>query len=79
MQRVAYSWTRADHNILFVPCFSADEAQTFDAFFRNEEGAIEGVPSSMTRKKLTSLPIYIIAATAEFAETKKGLIASGCA
>jgi hypothetical protein len=34
---------RADHNILFVPYFSADEAQTFDAIFRNDEGAIEGL------------------------------------
>ncbi len=39
-----------DHNILFVPYFSADEGQTFDAIVRNDEGAIEGVspPTALT-------------------------------
>jgi hypothetical protein len=71
--------TCADHNILFVPCFAADEAQTFDAIFRNDEGAIEGLSPFITLKNMISLPaIYTIAATAEFAKTGKGCIASGC-
>jgi choline dehydrogenase-like flavoprotein len=32
----------ADHNILFARYFAADEAQTLDALFRSESGAIEG-------------------------------------
>ncbi|KAI0247160.1 alcohol oxidase-like protein [Lactifluus subvellereus] len=46
-----------DHNVMFFPYFAADEAQTFDAIFRYDEGAID-------------------AATAEFAKTKKGPLAS---
>lgn len=43
-------YMRADHNILFVPYFSADEARTFDAIFRNDEGAIEGLsPRSLEK------------------------------
>ena len=34
----------SDHNILFARYFAADEAQTLDALFRNEEGAIDGGP-----------------------------------
>jgi alcohol oxidase len=30
-----------DHNILFVPYFSADEAETLDAIFRNDKSAVE--------------------------------------
>jgi alcohol oxidase len=40
-EHLTYGWIRADHNIIFVPCFAADEAQTFDAIFRNDEGAVE--------------------------------------
>jgi alcohol oxidase len=38
----------ADHNILFIPYFAADEAQTLDAIFRNDEGAIDGLTSYYT-------------------------------
>ncbi|KAH9978294.1 alcohol oxidase [Russula compacta] len=38
-----------DHNILFVPYFSADEAQTFDAIFRNDEGAIEAATAEFAK------------------------------
>ncbi|KAH9055340.1 GMC oxidoreductase-domain-containing protein, partial [Lactarius vividus] len=30
-----------DHNVLFLEFFAADEAQTMDAIFRNEEGALD--------------------------------------
>ncbi len=33
----------ADHNILFIPFFAADEAQTLDAVFRNDQSAVEGM------------------------------------
>jgi hypothetical protein len=33
----------ADHNILFVPYFAADEAQTLDAVLRNDQSVIEGM------------------------------------
>jgi alcohol oxidase len=36
-------YVRADHNNLFVPYFCADQAQTLDAIFRNDESAVEGV------------------------------------
>jgi len=72
--------TCTDHNILFIPCFSSDEAQTFDAIFRNDEGAIEGVsPNRSTRTKLRSLLICSLATTAEFENTGKGLIPCGYA
>ena len=46
-QRPSSSLTSlTDHNILFVPYFSANEAQTFDAIIRNDEGAIKGVSPS---------------------------------
>ena len=32
----------ADHNILLARYFAADEAQSLNALFRNEEGAIDG-------------------------------------
>ncbi|KAH9959185.1 alcohol oxidase-like protein [Russula dissimulans] len=37
-----------DHNMLFTPYFSADEPQTYDAIFRNDEGAIEAAVSEYT-------------------------------
>ena len=79
-KHVAYGWTRADHNIIFVPCFAADEAQTFDAIFRNDEGAVEGGSSSRYLVEThMDTDLHIIAATAEFSKTGKGLIANGCA
>ncbi len=41
--RVADCWTCLDHNIMFTSYFAADEAQTLDAIFGNEENAIAGV------------------------------------
>lgn len=32
-----------DHNVLSSKYFAADEAQSLDAIFRNEEGAIDGM------------------------------------
>ena len=32
----------ADHNLLFIKYFAADESQSLAAIFRNEEGAIDG-------------------------------------
>jgi hypothetical protein len=37
----------ADHNILFLKNFAADEAQSLAAIFRNEEGAIDGTLFSL--------------------------------
>ena len=34
---------RSDHNVLFVPYFCADEAETLDAIFRNDGNAVEGM------------------------------------
>ena len=43
-QRQCFSlWTCTDHNALFIPCYSSDEAQTLDAIARSDDGAIEGV------------------------------------
>ena len=33
---------RTDHNIVFSPYIAADEAQTLDGIFRNNESAVEG-------------------------------------
>jgi hypothetical protein len=38
-----------DHNVLFVPYFSADEAQTLDAIFRNDESAVEGMSDTVSQ------------------------------
>ncbi|KAH9174551.1 alcohol oxidase-like protein [Lactarius sanguifluus] len=44
-----------DHNILFFEFFAADEAQTMDAIFRNEEGALDVVAAEFgkTRKEIS--------------------------
>ncbi|KAH9013882.1 alcohol oxidase-like protein [Lactarius pseudohatsudake] len=44
-----------DHNILFLEFFAANEAQTMDAIFRNEEGAIDVVAAEFgkTRKEIS--------------------------
>ena len=34
----------ADHSIFFIKYFAADEAQSLDVIFRNEEGAVDGMP-----------------------------------
>ena len=64
--------------MVFLPFFAADEAQTLDAIFRNDEEEVKGVPSFMTLERLGYLPLRNIAATAIYEETGKGLIASGC-
>jgi alcohol oxidase len=33
----------ADHSVLFIKYFAADEAQSLDAIFRGEEGAVDGM------------------------------------
>ncbi|KAF8462186.1 alcohol oxidase-like protein, partial [Russula ochroleuca] len=38
-----------DHNVLFVPYFSADEAQTLDAIFRNDESAVEAATAELEK------------------------------
>ncbi|KAI0294584.1 alcohol oxidase-like protein [Russula brevipes] len=38
-----------DHTALFFPYFCADEAQTFDAIFRNEEGAVEAATAEFAK------------------------------
>jgi len=40
---LADCWTCLDHNIMFAPYFAADEAQTLDAIYGNDENAIAGV------------------------------------
>ncbi|KAH9033868.1 alcohol oxidase-like protein [Lactarius pseudohatsudake] len=44
-----------DHNVLFLEFFAADEAQTMDAIFRNEEGAIDVMAAELgkTRKEIS--------------------------
>ncbi len=37
----------ADHNILFIPFFAADEAQTLDAVLRNDQSAVESMSDIM--------------------------------
>ncbi|KAH9987561.1 GMC oxidoreductase-domain-containing protein [Russula vinacea] len=37
------------HNVLFVPYFSADEAQTLDAIFRNDESAVEAATAELEK------------------------------
>ncbi|KAI9434105.1 alcohol oxidase-like protein [Lactarius indigo] len=45
-----------DHNILFFEYFAADGAQTMDAIFRNEEGALDAVAAEFgkTRKEIST-------------------------
>ncbi|KAI9453455.1 alcohol oxidase-like protein [Lactarius psammicola] len=45
-----------DHNIFFARYFAADEAQTLDALFRNEEGAIDAAVAEFgkTRKEIST-------------------------
>jgi hypothetical protein len=38
----------ADHNILFIPFFAADEAQTLDAIFRNDQSEVEGMSDTLS-------------------------------
>lgn len=42
---LTFDYPCADHNVFAVRYFAADEAQTPDAIFRKEEGAIDGVPA----------------------------------
>jgi alcohol oxidase len=44
-----------DHNLLFIKYFAADEAQSLDAIFRNEEGAIDAAAAEFgkTRKQIS--------------------------
>ena len=37
-----FGYPCADHNVIAVTYFAADEAQPLDAIFRQEEGAIDG-------------------------------------
>ncbi len=37
-----------DHNILFIPFFSAGEAQTLDEILRNDESAVKGMSGTLT-------------------------------
>ena len=41
---------RVDHNILFVPYFAADEAQTLDGIFRNDKSAVEGMTDTRSQR-----------------------------
>lgn len=38
-----------DHNILFIPFFAADEAQTLDAVFRNDQSAVEAATAEFEK------------------------------
>lgn len=40
---MTFGYPRTDHNGLSIQYFAADEAQSLDAIFRNEEGAIDGM------------------------------------
>ncbi|KAH9053396.1 alcohol oxidase-like protein [Lactarius vividus] len=40
-----------DHNVLFLEFFAADEAQTMDAIFRNEEGALDIMAAELGKTK----------------------------
>lgn len=40
----------ADHNILFIPYFAADEAQTLDAVLRNDQSTIEGMSDTLSER-----------------------------
>ena len=40
--------TCADHNILFLPFFAPDEAQTLDAVYRNDQSAIQGMSDALS-------------------------------
>ena len=40
----------ADHNILFIPYFAADEAQTLDAILRNDQSAVEGMSDTLSER-----------------------------
>jgi hypothetical protein len=37
----------ADHNILFIPFFAADEARTLDAVLRNDQSVVEGMSDTL--------------------------------
>ena len=37
----------ADHNILFIPFFAADEAQTLDGVLRNDQSVVEGMTDNV--------------------------------
>jgi hypothetical protein len=53
---------RTDHNIVFVPYFAADEAQTLDPIFRNNESAVEGMSNTVSKhlpQELTSNLLYL--------------------
>ncbi|KAH9055338.1 hypothetical protein EDB87DRAFT_1688356 [Lactarius vividus] len=39
--------TCTDHNVIGFKCFAADEAQSLDGIFCNEEGAIDGVAQAV--------------------------------
>jgi hypothetical protein len=38
----------ADHNILFIPYFAADEAQTLDGVLRNDQATVEGMSKTLS-------------------------------
>lgn len=38
----------ADHNVLFIPYFAADEAQTLDGVLRNDQSVVEGMYDTLS-------------------------------
>ncbi|KAI0294579.1 alcohol oxidase [Russula brevipes] len=49
-----------DHNILFLPYFSADEAETLDAILRNDEGALEAAVAEFEKTGKGLIPRGIV-------------------
>lgn len=50
---------RTDHNIVFAPYIAADEAQTLDAIFRNNESAVEGKSNTVSQCISQELTLYL--------------------
>ena len=71
----------ADHNILFARYFAADEAQTLDALFRNESGAVEGRSIPFIGRHICAhfTDYDNLAALTEFGKTREQISTHKCA
>lgn len=71
----------ADHNLIFLKYFAADESQSLAAIFRNEEGAIDG--AVLSRLGSVSALAFInhrtVAMAAEFGKTREQIVTHKCA
>ena len=75
---LTFGYLCADHNALVFKYFAADEAQSLDAIFRNEVGAIDGMDYWKRTYPCFMSDHGTIAAAAELGKTRKEIMMQKC-